>query len=75
VLGVGLAVGAALGALLSHVLVRILTGVFDPPPAALSVPWSYLAVAAAVGTFAVVVASLLALRAAATPRLSALREV
>ena len=75
VLGVGLAVGAVLGALLSRVLVRILTGVFDPPPASLSVPWAYLLAAAAVGTLAVVVASLLALRAAATPRLSALREV
>jgi putative ABC transport system permease protein len=74
VLGAGLAVGAALGALLCHVLVRILTGVFDPPPASLSIPWAYLLTAIAVGALAVVLASALALRAAATPRLSALRE-
>jgi len=71
----GLALGAAIGALLSHVLVRILTGVFDPPPEHLSVPSMYLAVAATVGAIAVIVASALALRAAAQPRLSALREV
>ncbi len=47
--------GAALGALtgwgISYVLVKILTGVFDPPPTHLFVPWLYLSivVAAAVG--------------------------
>jgi putative ABC transport system permease protein len=74
VLGVGLGVGAALGAVLSHVLVRILTGVFDPPPAALSVPWAYLGVAATAGALAVIAASGLALRSAASLRVSALRE-
>jgi putative ABC transport system permease protein len=30
------------GAILSQVLVKVLSGVFDPPPASLSVPWPYL---------------------------------
>ncbi|MDP9219695.1 MAG: ABC transporter permease, partial [Actinomycetota bacterium] len=44
--GVGLTLGAGLGAAVSVMLVRVLTGVFDPPPDALSVPWAYLAVTA-----------------------------
>jgi putative ABC transport system permease protein len=51
----GLALGAVLGAVLSRVLVAVLTGVFDPPPSALAVPWTYLAVlgTAVVGSIAV----------------------
>jgi putative ABC transport system permease protein len=43
----GMVGGAALGWLLSRMLVGVLTGVFDPPPAALAVPWSYLVATAA----------------------------
>ncbi len=43
VLAVGGTCGIALGFLVAEVLVKILTGVFDPPPAELSIPWSYLA--------------------------------
>jgi len=49
----GLAGGAALGWLLSRMLVSVLTGVFDPPPAALSVPWSYLLATAAIIVLAI----------------------
>jgi putative ABC transport system permease protein len=35
--------GAMLGALLTQTLVKVLTGVFDPPPSAITVPWPYLA--------------------------------
>jgi putative ABC transport system permease protein len=38
--------GAIGGAVLSQILVKVLTGVFDPPPAALSVPWPYLGLVA-----------------------------
>ena len=39
----GLALGAVIAAAISDMLVKVLTGVFDPPPDALSVPWGYLA--------------------------------
>ena len=41
--------------MLARVLVAVLTGVFDPPPSALTVPWSYLALlaVAVVGSIAV----------------------
>ena len=39
----GLISGALSGWLLTQVLVTTLSGVFDPPPASLTVPWPYLA--------------------------------
>lgn len=45
VLVVGLTLGAVTAAALSQMLIKVLTGVFDPPPAALAIPWSYLTTA------------------------------
>ncbi|HKN30337.1 MAG TPA: FtsX-like permease family protein [Roseiarcus sp.] len=42
-LGAGLLFGAPTGAAAAWMLVRLLSGVFDPPPEALSIPWTYLA--------------------------------
>ena len=42
VLVTGIACGVLAGWALSQMLVAVLTGVFDPPPAALAVPWGYL---------------------------------
>lgn len=39
----GLALGAVIATGISDMLVKVLTGVFDPPPDVLSVPWVYLA--------------------------------
>ncbi|MEA2672646.1 MAG: putative transport system permease protein, partial [Chloroflexota bacterium] len=49
----GLAAGALAGWALSRMLVAVLSGVFDPPPAALRVPAAYLGSAAAVAVLAV----------------------
>jgi len=71
----GVATGAAVGWLLSQVLVKVLTGVFDPPPEALTVPWVYLAgllLAAAVST---IVAVAIAARATRASVVAALREL
>ncbi|MBB3594861.1 putative ABC transport system permease protein [Rhizobium sp. BK529] len=43
VVGSGMVLGLLAGALIAYVLVKLLTGVFDPPPDVLSVPWLYLA--------------------------------
>ena len=75
VLGIGLVLGAVGGGLLSHALVRILTGVFDPPPSVLAIPWSYLLAAAGVGIVAAVLAAALAVREASNPQLAVLRDV
>lgn len=60
VLLIGTVAGLATGGGLSYLLVKVLTGVFDPPPAGLTAPWGYLAAlvaatVAAVGLAAVVV--------------------
>ncbi|MDQ2663831.1 MAG: FtsX-like permease family protein [Candidatus Eremiobacteraeota bacterium] len=43
IVAAGAIFGTALGFGIAQVLVKVLTGVFDPPPEALSVPWGYLA--------------------------------
>ena len=53
----GLGGAAVLGWALSRMLVSVLTGVFDPPPAALSVPWVYLVVIAVTTVAAIGVVS------------------
>jgi putative ABC transport system permease protein len=40
----GCAFGLLSGLLTAWMLVKLLTGVFDPPPEALSIPWAYLGV-------------------------------
>ncbi|GAC1305267.1 MAG: hypothetical protein NVSMB19_16620 [Vulcanimicrobiaceae bacterium] len=53
VVAVGAVFGSALGLGIAQVLVKLLTGVFDPPPETLAIPWPYvlgLAGAAVVST-------------------------
>jgi putative ABC transport system permease protein len=66
--------GLLAGLLLAAMLVTLLTGVFDPPPEGLTIPWVYLAVLAAamfVATLAAAVATQITLR---RPIVTALRE-
>ncbi|MFJ8582904.1 FtsX-like permease family protein [Micromonospora sp. NPDC093277] len=70
--GLLLGAGAAWG--LSEMLVKVLTGVFDPPPAHLAVPWPYLttvALIAAAGSAAAVAA---VIRSTRRPTIASLRE-
>jgi putative ABC transport system permease protein len=75
VTGAGLLLGGALAAALSVMLVRVLTGVFDPPPDVLAVPWSYLLALVALTVGAVGVAGALALRALRRPAIEELRDL
>ena len=56
-------------------LVKVLSGVFDPPPAQLSVPWAYLGVVAALAVLGLVIAATAAIRAARRSPLTVLREL
>ncbi len=71
----GLVAGAFTGWALAEMLVKVLTGVFDPPPAALSVPWVYLAIVAAVSVSAVIVAAVATIRRAQHAPITALRDL
>lgn len=47
----GMLGGALTGTLVAYLLVKVLNGIFDPPPASPSIPWSYLmALVVLVGT-------------------------
>ena len=56
-------------------LVKVLTGVFDPPPEHLAVPWVYLGIVAGVAVFGLAAAALVAIRAARRPPLTVLRDL
>lgn len=74
VLSAGVGSGLILGAALSQTLAKVLTGVFDPPPAALTVPWPYLAALMTVVTAATIATAAAFTRAARTAAVTALRD-
>ncbi|MGA5089256.1 ABC transporter permease [Streptomyces pseudogriseolus] len=71
----GLAGGALIGWALSQMLVKVLTGVFDPPPASLAVPGGYLALTAGAAVVAVLAAALNGIRSAGRPAVEELRDL
>jgi putative ABC transport system permease protein len=71
----GLASGALAGAILSTMLVKVLTGVFDPPPSAVAIPWPYLWAILAVTIGGLVVVGAAAVTAARRSGVSMLREL
>lgn len=71
----GLVLGSALAAVISYMLVKVLTGVFDPPPDALAVPWAYLSVVTALVLAAVATSGSLTLRALRRPAIEELRDL
>jgi len=73
VLGVG--AGALLGWVLAEMLVKVLTGVFDPPPSTIAIPWLYLSAVGLITIGAVAAVSATAARIARRPAISVLREL
>ncbi|MFD5405782.1 FtsX-like permease family protein [Streptomyces griseorubiginosus] len=71
----GLAGGALIGWALSQMLVKVLTGVFDPPPAGLSVPGTYLALTATAAVAAILAAALNGIRTTRRPAVEELRDL
>jgi putative ABC transport system permease protein len=67
--------GAAGGWLLAHMLVRVLTGVFDPPPAGLAVPWRYLAAVGLVAGAGLAAATTASVRATRRPVAEEIRDL
>jgi putative ABC transport system permease protein len=71
----GLAGGALIGWALAEMLVKVLTGVFDPPPSVIAVPWPYLTLTGAAAVAAIVAAALNAARRSSRPAVEELREL
>ncbi len=70
-----LVVGLLLGLGVAETLVKVLTGVFDPPPSALSVPWAYLGVLFAAAVLSTVTAVIVARVAGSRPVVEELRSI
>jgi putative ABC transport system permease protein len=71
----GATFGIALGMAIAQVLVKVLTGVFDPPPEALAIPWTYLAGLVLAAAFSTALAVTIAARATRASVIGALREL
>jgi putative ABC transport system permease protein len=71
----GIALGGIAAAALTWMLVKLLTGVFDPPPTRAAVPWMYLAELGTIALLAVVAAGVATLRALERPPLETLRDL
>jgi putative ABC transport system permease protein len=71
----GIVLGTIAGWSLSFVIVRILTGVFDPPPEHLFVPWAYLALVIGVVLIATALGGMFIIRAARKPAVEIIRDL
>jgi putative ABC transport system permease protein len=71
----GLLLGSVIAVGISEMLVKVLTGVFDPPPDVLTVPWGYLAGLLLLTTGAAGAAGAITLRTLRRPPIEELREL
>ena len=71
----GALVGIGTGFLVAYVLVKLLTGVFDPPPETLSIAWAYLLGLLAAGLVAAIAAIIHAHSTVRRSPLAMLREL
>ena len=71
----GLLLGGLAGWWLAQVIVKILTGVFDPPPEHLSVPWGYLGALLMATVLAIVIAGAGMLRNTRTTATTVIRDL
>lgn len=75
VVATGGLLGGLLGVGVAQMLVKMLTGVFDPPPSELTVPWAYIAAVAAAAGISTWLAVLFAAETARRRALWALRTL
>jgi putative ABC transport system permease protein len=71
----GLIGGALIGWALSAVLVKVLTGVFDPPPSVMALPWPYLTLTTVAVLAALGWAAALGTRSSRTPAVEQIRDL
>ena len=56
-------------------LVKVLTGVFDPPPSVIAVPWGYLTITVLAVVAALGMAAVVSARASTRPAVEELRDL
>jgi len=67
--------GFATGFAIAKMLVKVLTGVFDPAPEGLSIPWLYLIVLIVAGVVSTAIAVMIAQKVTQRRAIEALRTV
>ena len=75
ILVAGMLLGFATGFGIAKMLVKVLTGVFDPAPQSLAIPWMYLVVLILAGALSTVAAVMIAHRVTQRRALEALRTI
>jgi putative ABC transport system permease protein len=75
ILVAGLVLGFLTGFAIAQMLVKVLTGVFDPPPQVLAVPWVYLIVLIVAGCVSTFLAIVIAQRVTQHRAIEALRTI
>ena len=75
ILVAGMVLGFATGLGIAKMLVKVLTGVFDPAPQSLVIPWLYIVVLILAGCAATVLAVVIAQRITQAKALEALRTI
>ena len=71
----GMVLGFATGLGIAKMLVKVLTGVFDPAPQSLAIPWVYLGVLIVAGCASTILAVVIAQRITKAKALEALRTI
>jgi putative ABC transport system permease protein len=71
----GLIGGALVAWALAAMLIKVLTGVFDPPPSSAAVPWPYLTATLAVAIAAIAAGALASAQGSTRPAVEELREL
>jgi putative ABC transport system permease protein len=71
----GMVLGFATGLGIAKMLVKVLTGVFDPAPQSLAIPWAYLGVLIVAGCASTILAVVIAQRITKAKALEALRTI
>jgi putative ABC transport system permease protein len=71
----GVLLGVLSGWLLSFIIIKIMTGVFDPPPPHLFIPWAYLAALGGVTCGAIAAAGTGVIRAMRRPAADIIRDL
>jgi putative ABC transport system permease protein len=71
----GSVIGSLLGLGIAQMLVKVLTGVFDPPPQYLSIPWGYLALLATAACLSTIIAVTIIKEIAKRPAIEEMRNL
>jgi len=71
----GLVGGGLIAWGLSQMLIKVLTGVFDPPPSVIAIPWGYLTITVLAVVAALGAAAMVSARASTRPAVEELRDL